>query len=188
MSWNNTTQKYGWLSIALHWLTFFLLIAVYASMELREFFERGSDLREGLKSWHYTLGLCVFVITLIRLVTRWCGATPQISPKPPVWQKPLVSLMHLALYLFMIIMPLLGWALLSAEGKDISFFGINLPALINSDKQQAEWLEELHENIGIAGYFLIAMHTLAALFHHYFLRDNALKLMLPSKNKSHTQL
>jgi len=31
-------QGYSMLSIALHWIMFFLLIAVYASIELREIF------------------------------------------------------------------------------------------------------------------------------------------------------
>lgn len=46
-------QRYSPISIALHWIMLLLLVAVYACMELREFHPRGSDLREGLKTWHY---------------------------------------------------------------------------------------------------------------------------------------
>ncbi len=34
---------------------------------------------------------------------------------------------HLALYGFLILTPLLGWLLLSAGGKPIPFFGLELP-------------------------------------------------------------
>jgi cytochrome b561 len=48
--------------------------------------------------------------------------------------------MHLALYALMIFMPLAGWLLLSAEGKPIPFFGLQLPALINESKNAAEYI------------------------------------------------
>ena len=81
------------------------------------------------------------------------------------------------------IMPLLGWLLLSAKGKPIPFFGLQLPALIGTDKPLAENLEEIHEFIGTLGYYLIGLHTVAALAHHYFMRDDTLLRMLPSRDR-----
>lgn len=75
-------------------------------------------------------------------------------------------------------MPLLGWLTLSAKGKPIPFFGLQLPALIGADKTLAESLEEIHEFIGTLGYYLIGLHTVAALAHHYFMRDDTLLRML----------
>lgn len=37
----NTEQRYGSLSIGLHWLTLLLMIAVYALMEFRDIFPKG---------------------------------------------------------------------------------------------------------------------------------------------------
>ena len=61
---------YSRVSIALHWLMLVLLAAVYACIELREYYPRGSDIREGLKTWHFMLGLSVFVLVWVRLVAR----------------------------------------------------------------------------------------------------------------------
>ena len=36
--------------------------------------------------------------------------------------------------------------------------------------------------IELRGYFLIGLHAAAALFHHYFIHDNTLRRMLPSRN------
>ena len=47
MQWRNSTDRYGLLSIGLHWFMLFLLAAVYACIDLRELFPKGSDLREG---------------------------------------------------------------------------------------------------------------------------------------------
>jgi superoxide oxidase len=56
-----------------------------------------------------------------------------------------------------------------------------LPALIGENKDLAEQLEELHEVVGTTGYFLIGLHTVAALYHHYIVRDNTLTRMLPER-------
>jgi cytochrome b561 len=87
--------------------------------------------------------------------------------------------MHSALYAFMISMPLLGWLLLSASGKPIPFFGLELPALIGKNKDIADSIKEIHETIGTAGYYLVGAHALAALYHHYVKRDDTLIRMLP---------
>jgi len=59
MQWRNNKERYGTLSIGLHWSMLLLLVVVYACIELREFFPKGSDLREALKTWHFMLGLAV---------------------------------------------------------------------------------------------------------------------------------
>jgi cytochrome b561 len=129
VNWKNTTDHYGPLS-AMHWLMLSLLIAVYACIELRGFYPRGSDLREGLKTWHFMLGLGVSALVIVRLAIRLAaGSTPPVPPAPPVWHERLAGLMHLALYVFLMAMPLLGWLTLSAAGKSIPFFGLSLPPL-----------------------------------------------------------
>lgn len=87
--------------------------------------------------------------------------------------------MKLALYVFMIGMPLLGWLLLSAKGTPIPFFGMHFAALIAENKALAESIKELHETVATIGYFLIGSHAAAALVHHYVLRDDTLRRMLP---------
>lgn len=75
-----------------------VIAAVYACMELRDNFPKGSDLREGLKTWHFMLGLSVLLLVAVRLVI----------------------------------------GMLSAEGKAIPFFFVQLPALVNQSKSVAD--------------------------------------------------
>ncbi|MGV3583151.1 MAG: cytochrome b [Methylophilus sp.] len=179
---NNTSNRYEPISIALHWVMVLLMVAVYACIELREFFPKGSDPREALKMWHFMLGLSIFVLVWVRIIAMITGHVPPIVPEPPMWQKLLAKAAHGALYLLMIGLPLLGWFLLSAAGKPIPFFGLDLPALISENKDLARTLKELHETGGTIGYFLIGLHAVAALFHHYIVRDNTLLRMLPKRD------
>lgn len=178
---NPSPTRYSGLSIAMHWLMALLLVAVYACIELKGNFPKGSEPRELLKHWHFMLGLGVFALVWLRLLGRLLHKTPAISPAPPAWQTGMAHLMHLALYGLMIGMPLLGWLLLNAEGKPAPFFGLELPLLVGKDPALAERLEELHEFGAVAGYWLIGLHAAAGLFHHYFSRDNTLTRMLPGR-------
>jgi len=179
MALNNTTGRYGTFSIGMHWLMFLLIVAVYASINLRELFPKGSDPREALKALHFMLGLTVFILVAIRLSVRIKRDSPPIYPAPVAWQRTSAKTVHVLLYGLMIVMPLLGWLTLSAAGKPIPFYGLQLPALISENKALGKTMIEIHKTIGTIGYYLIGIHTLAALFHHYIKRDTTLVRMLP---------
>lgn len=169
-------HRYHIASITLHWLMFALIVAVYALIELREFYPRGSDPREAMKAWHFTLGLSVFALVWVRIVVRLVTASP---PKlvEPAWRSVIAKAVHLALYGLMIAMPLAGWAILSAEGEAIPFWGLALPAIVPVGEALAGRVEELHELGGTIGYWLIGFHAAASLFHHYVLKDGLLSRM-----------
>lgn len=178
----DSRQKYGTLSIALHWLMLVLLVSVYAVVNLREWYPRGNPLRGELMTWHYMLGLSVLGLVIARIATRLTGpGAPPILPEPRNWQTVLSRLTHFALYAFMVSMPVLGWLVIGAEGKDIPFFGLQLPPLTGIDKPFAHSVEDIHKTIGTIGYYLVGLHAAAALFHHYVVRDNTLARMLPGK-------
>jgi len=181
MNRKNTATRYASPLIALHWLMLLLFIAVYATIDLREFYEKGSDLREALKTWHFMLGMLLFILVWLRIAARFSGPTPDIHPEPARIQMLSAKLLHLALYGLMIGMPLTGWLLLSASGKVIPFFGLELPALINVDKELAKQIKEMHVFVGTVGYYLIGLHVAAALYHHYIKHDNTLLRILPEQ-------
>jgi len=183
VDWRNTSERYGLVSVAFHWLMLLLLIAVYSCIELRELYPKGSDPREAFKTWHFMLGLTVFILVWIRLVAQLLQVRPEILPTPPRWQVMAGRSMHAILYLFMIAMPLMGWLVLSASGKPVPFFGTTFPPLMAENETLAKIIKEVHELVGSAGYFLIGLHALAGLFHHYILRDNTLLRISPKRFK-----
>lgn len=183
MNWRNTTDRYGSLSIGMHWLMLLLLIGVYALINLHDVAPKGSELRADLKTWHSLLGVSVLALVALRLATRLLsGPAPRIDPAPSVWQERLAQAMHLALYAFMVGAPLLGWLAVSAKGDPVAAAGIQLPMLIGPDKALYRSLKEIHETIGTFGYYLIGLHAAAALVHHYVMRDNTLSRMLPARS------
>lgn len=175
------TDRYAPAVIALHWLTAVLIVLAYATIELRVFFEKGSELRDLVKALHFMIGLTVLLVVVLRIAVRLATSTPPIRPAPPPWQAFAARSGHVLLVMFMIAMPLLGWSILSAGGHSIPFWGLSLPPITAVDKEAARSMKEIHEMIGTIGYFLIGAHALAALTHHYIQKDNTLTRMIPRR-------
>ena len=181
MSYLNTKERYGSLSIALHWLMVLLFIGVYACMEFSDSYPKGSDTRALLKGLHFSFGMCILILVWVRIAARVMAPTPEIVPTIPAWQVLFSKLIHLVLYVFMIGMPLAGYIGRMLAGKVTYVFGIALPVFLDVNKDMAENIFDLHETIGNLGYYLIGLHAVAALFHHYIKRDNTLSRMLPKR-------
>ncbi|MGC1271372.1 MAG: cytochrome b [Croceibacterium sp.] len=165
--------RFSALSISLHWLMLLLIVGAYASMELREGYPRGSDTRELFKTVHYMIGISVLALVVVRIAARLL--TPGPAPlDEPAWRSLLARLVHLALYGFMIAMPIAGWLILSGEGDAIPF---GLPPLAAPSIALAGQMEELHEAGANLGYLLVGLHAVASLFHHFVLRDGLLNRM-----------
>lgn len=158
-----------------------LVALAYATMELKSIFPKGSTAREAMASGHYLFGLAVFFLVWLRMLARFASPGRAIDPPLPQWQARSARIMHALLYGFLIGAPLLGWMMLSAKGTPVAFLGAELPALVAKSRALAKPLEEVHEAVASAGYFLIGLHAAAALYHHYVRRDNALRLMLFSR-------
>ena len=178
MDWRSTQRGYGWAAIGLHWLMLVLIVAVYCTMDFKSVYPRGSDSRAALANWHYLLGLSVFVLVWLRLLIRACGEEPAITPPLPKWQAVTSRLLHALLYALMIALPILGWLTVSARGVPVMISGAEVMPLIGKDPELGKLLKDLHETLASAGYFLVALHSAAALYHHYVKHDNTLKRML----------
>lgn len=173
--------RYSGISIALHWLMVVLIAAAYTFILIRGEFPKGSEPRALVKMLHFSIGLTLFGLVWVRIAARLAGGPPPaIVPAPPALQHKLAKLAHIALYGLMIGMPIGGALILGFEGEALPWFGLfELRLPVAESEQYAELFEELHETGGTIGYFLIGLHAVASLYHHYFLRDNTLKRMLP---------
>jgi len=172
--------RYGAGLRRVHWLSALLVLAVYLLIEQRDIFPRGSAPRANMLQGHFWVGLTIFALAFWRVLLRLRSGTPAIMPALPSWQHWLSRLLHLSLYAFVLVMPLLGLATAWADGKTLllPFTAIALPALLAPDAALAHWLEDLHGSVGEAFYWVIGLHVLAALYHHVWRRDDTLRRML----------
>lgn len=87
---------------------------------------------------------------------------------------------HVALLLFVVVQPLLGILALWAEGDalPVPLTSWSIPPPFAMGVGAGELLEELHETVGNVFYAVIAVHVLAALWHHFVRHDAVLRRML----------
>ncbi len=176
--------RYASTMIVLHWATAVLIIAAFASIEIRVLFEKGTPIRTGVKELHYVIGTLILAITLLRIGIRIFSRSkmPPILPQPPLWQLTAAKAMHFTLYGALVALPVMGLLTVSALGDRMPVaFGLEIPPLMSPDKEFGKWLEDQHSLLGSALYFLIGFHAMAALFHHYVMRDNTLARMAPKR-------
>lgn len=175
----NTSTSYSRLLRALHWATLLIMIAAYATAELRGLAPDRAA-RVVVMQWHMALGLVILVLVLPRIGARLAQPAPAILPPPGRIALLAAKIMHVALYAFLILQPLLG--LVTAQSGEravvIPLTGLTLPDLIVNDEALHEWTEEIHVLLGKIFYAVIGLHALAALVHHYYRRDNTLRRML----------
>jgi cytochrome b561 len=164
----------------LHWLMALLILAVYVAIDQRGLFARGSPGRTAMMQTHFWLGVTVFALAAWRLALRRRLVVPPITPVLSGWQAGLAKAMHVALYAFFLVMPLLGLCTLWASGRSLMmpFTGWQLPALIGKDHALAESIEQVHVTIGQVYYWVIGAHVAASLYHHFVRRDDTLRRML----------
>ena len=164
----------------LHWLIAILVALAYLFIEQRGLFARGTPARAAMVQSHFWTGLALLLLSAWRIGLRWGRGVPAIVPTPAAWQAWSARLLHLSLYAFLVVMPLLGLATAWTDGKMLylPFSDVVLPALLAPDPALAEQLEELHGSIGEFFYWVIGLHVLAALYHHWVRRDDTLRRML----------
>ncbi|HET7330788.1 cytochrome b [Dyella sp.] len=174
--------RYGLSLRITHWATVVAVLAAYLFANMGEGSEEGGVATSGMQAmqWHYVAGIIVLLFVIPRLVLRIYAPTPPIVPAPGSITALTARLVHLALYVFLIVQPVLGWLQLSYGGEQVvvPWLDWHLPALVHPDAQAKEIVGEVHELIGNVFYAVIALHILAALWHHFMRRDNTLKRML----------
>lgn len=169
-------NSYHPLQIWIHWLVFLLVLASIVSVQLHELMPKGSEIRATFVRIHMLMGQLIFITVVIRVLARLLVKEPE-RIQIPRWQVYTSKLVHLALYLWMIVLPITGVVFVQAGGKEIQFFSMVLPQLVMPDPTLKGSIKEIHEFLGESIYYLIGVHAVAALWHHYVQKDDVLKRM-----------
>lgn len=173
----NSKERWGQVSIVLHWLTALLVIGL-AVVGLLMTELPNSALKVQVYALHKSVGLTVLALTALRLLWRLAAGAPDEIPAPHL-QRLAAKAVHWALYALLFVLPLSGWLFNSAAGFPLKWFGmLALPKLFTGYNPELKQLaHELHET----GFYLLALlllaHAGAALYHHYLKKDDTLNRM-----------
>jgi cytochrome b561 len=127
---------------------------------------------------HRPLGIAILLLVLLRVAVRLKRGSPPLPDDMPVLQRIVAKLSHLVLYALMLAMPLIGWAMLSAQGYPVTMFGgVHLPPIVPHDISLYALLRALHTYLALALFLTVLAHLAAALFHGLIRRDGVFSSM-----------
>jgi cytochrome b561 len=129
---------------------------------------------------HKPLGIAILVLALVRLALRAKYGAPALPADMPEPMKLAAHLSHIIFYALMIIMPLLGWGMLSAASYPVVLFGgVHLPPILPLDDTLHTVLWDAHHYLAFVFFALILLHVAAALMHALVRRDGVFEAMGP---------
>jgi cytochrome b561 len=175
----NDGTNYDGVAIFLHWATALLVIVQFAMANLWDSFDKPT--RQGLESIHVSLGVLLSAVVLARIVWRLIPG----HQRPAVvsgWVQLASKAVHYLLYLLLVAQAALGFGWRWAQGHPVEFFGLFgiLGPYGELGRPTRHIFHDLHVNVAWAIVIIAGLHAIAALYHHYFLRDRVLKRMLPA--------
>lgn len=178
------STRYSRVAMALHWLLALALIAMFGvGLYMADL--PFSPQRLKLYNWHKWAGVCILMLSVLRLIWRLTHTPPalstQVAKAMSGWQTAAYHATHGLLYALFFIVPLVGWAYSSAAGFPVVLFGVlPLPDFVSANKELAELIKPWHEITAFALAGLAVLHVAAALKHHFLDRDGLLQRMLPA--------
>lgn len=182
MQLRNSTSRYGWVSIVLHWgvaLTVFGLFALGLWMVGLGYYD---PWRKAGPDLHKSIGLVLFFFMLVRVVWRFISPPPPPTPNQGKLTRTAAHLGHLLLYADLFLVMSAGYLISTADGVGIPVFGLfEIPALVSGLPNQAETAGTVHFYLAWVLVIFAVLHGLAALKHHFIDRDATLIRMLGRK-------
>ena len=192
MALRNSLMRYGTVAMTFHWvMAVGILFNIWFGHYVHDMPDEDPD-HFALVQLHKSIGLTILALALARLIWRLFDPPPLLPETMPRWERWLAKLSHILLYGLAILMPLTGWAVVSSSslGLPTIWFGLfewpHIPFLADLPRAEKAQLRpqffQAHELLGDIFLYLVAVHVLAALKHHFIDKDSVLKRMLPGTN------
>jgi cytochrome b561 len=179
MALRNTTARWGTIAQLFHWVIVALVITQFVLASIAAELPLGMAKLATLAR-HKSVGITILGLAILRLAWRWMNPTPPLPGTLKPYERVLANVTHFMLYALLLIMPVTGWIMSSARKFPVSWFSIvQLPDLVAPNRRLYETMLETHEILAWTLVSVATLHVLAALKHHFVLKDDTLRRMLP---------
>ena len=171
----NTLTEYGLISKLLHWVSAILLLVQIPLGFYLVDLDFGLE-RINTESIYVVIGLSIFYLVILRLLTKIINPTPKLNPSIFKGQKFLAKLNHILLYVTILSITISGILKKLFNGETLVIFFKEFR--IQDNFELAELFYEIHVFSNYILIALITIHILAVVVHKIFFNDNLLKKML----------
>lgn len=179
MTIRNTRNRWGAVSQLLHWLIV-VLVALQAGLGLTGIMLPLGVEKLAVLATHKSIGITILALAVPRLLWRWINPTPPLPSNLKPYERFLAHFTHKGLYVLLFAMPLTGWIMSCARGFPVSWFNLfPLPDLVPKSTALYDAMVVTHATLASSLAVIVALHIAGALKHHFVLKDDTLRRMLP---------
>ena len=172
---HDNTSRYGSVTRWLHWLMTLLIIQQF--FKLTDRIGEGEHwLGDNFGPWHISIGALVLLLVVVRIA--WVLSQLGHRPVHRGPTAPFVRLGHFALYVTMLLMPVTGICYMLGNGYGLTLFGMELAERTDIETPWLATIGSVHSPLAWLFLGMLLGHTIAALYHHWVLRDDTMKRML----------
>lgn len=183
----NDGQRYGALAQLFHWTIAALVVVMFAVGGYMTDLPLGPDKIE-VYNLHKSLGVVILALMALRLIWRFVSPAPPLPAGMPGHERAAAAASHALLYLLILAQPTIGILHSNAANFPVVVFGLfTLPPLAGPSEALKAALETAHFWVAWAILGLVCIHVAAALRHHFLLKDDILRRMLPGGPKGRSQ-
>jgi cytochrome b561 len=171
----STEPSYDLVARLLHWLVVGLVTAQFVIGWTMPDVHRGT-VPDGEIAWHLSVGTALLAAMACRVLWR---ATHRPPPDnlPPLFRVA-SKITHLALYLLLVVVPLLGWINASSREWTVRLAGtVPLPSLSAPGSSFGHAMGDVHGVLAWVLFGVICLHIAAAMFHQFVGGDRILQRM-----------
>jgi len=179
MSLTNQTHTYGAVAKCFHWLIVLLVIITLIMGAFRH------DIPHSIKgTWmgiHKSLGMTILFLMILRLVWKWLNIAPDHPPTMRAWESFAASLVHFLFYVFLLLMPIVGFIGSNASKHGVHFWWwFSFPNFgIPHSTALSHLMWDCHTAFAWVILALIIVHVAAVCKHYFIDKDRVLQSMLP---------
>lgn len=179
MARRNTIDSYGSTAKTLHWLIFAFITFNFLTGWTMSDFPKG-DLKNLSYLLHKSTGVTILGLVIIRFIWKLMNVQPALPDTLSPIEQMGARASHWVLYGLMVAVPVSGYVFTMAGGFGGPWYGLfQMPDLVGRNKALADLGSAAHYWLTRALIAMVALHVAAALRHHFQLKDNTLKRMLP---------
>ncbi len=133
-----------------------------------------------LVSIHRPLGIAILILVVVRFVNRRLNPPPPFPASMSRAERLAATASELAMYGLMLVLPLVGWGMLSAARYPIVLYGsLHLSFILPHGAALYAVLRKAHTILAYLFFLTFMGHFGAILFHTLIVRDGLLKRMAP---------
>ena len=182
----DTTNGYGWISIALHWMTAAIVLAMFVIGTMSQ--GAGREESSRLVHLHTTIGMTAYALLWGRIIWRFTVGHPGPLPKQGAFFFAIGRYFHFILLIAIAAMLVSGPAMLWTDGEPIPVFSAAIPSPVGKLPDAQHVLRTVH---GYAASFIVAgmiLHVLAVFKHAVLDRDGTFDKIMIAGSGRHDRL